>query len=175
MSFMGRDSVRQARAPAGFAPGCMDLGQPWFPHLSNGVIVLSACGAMSGVRASESMVNRPTPWEYRALCWPHSPGLERPQYPLLPPLCTSFGYKHKIPVHSAWAAKQALSFQGLLPPVDCCPSTELFCLREHPLFKGFLLTVLPLVPEQGQEAVCHTLGENPEFGVPALSSGCQQL
>lgn len=175
MSFMGRDSVRQARAPAGFALGCMDLDQPWFPHLSNGVIVLSACGAMSGVRASESMVNRPTPWEHQALCWPHSPALARPQYPLLPPLCTSSGCKHKIPVHSAWAAKQARNFQGLPPPVDCCPSTEVFCLRGHPLFKAVSVDSIPLVPERGQEAVCHTLRENPEFGVPALGLGCQQL
>lgn len=139
MSFMGRDSVRQARAPAGFAPGCMESGQPWFPHLSNGVIVLSACGAMSGVRASESMVNRLTPWEHQALCWLHSPALERPQYPLLSPLCTSFGYKHTIPVHSAWAAKQAHSFQGLpllstvVLPQKCSVYEDIPCSRRFPL------------------------------------------
>jgi len=64
LSFTVRESARQARAPAGFASGCVELGQPWFPHLSNGVIALSACGAVSGVRlciALEHMVNSHDP------------------------------------------------------------------------------------------------------------------
>lgn len=163
MSFMGRDSVRQARAPAGFAPGCMELGQPWFPHLSNGVIVLSACGAMSGVRASESMVNRPTPWEQQALCWPHSPALERPQYPSCPLFVPALATSTK-----SWFTASG-DFSSLLSTVVL--AQKCFVYEDIPCSGWFPLTVSPGSRMGSGSSVPHP-GANPEFGVPAPGLGC---